>query len=90
MSHSELWRGTLESLRKNKTADRCTGTEGSTDCNSITVKHKQNIHTNIKSDNTTQQLFAYLNKIGGGGQIRTVITNNKADLYSLSIQIVHG
>lgn len=45
--------GALESLRKNKTADRCTGTEGSTDCNSITDKHKQNIHTNIKSDNTT-------------------------------------
>lgn len=84
MSHSELRRGTLESLRKNKTADRCTGTEGSTDCNSNT-----NRTFILTSNRTTQQLFAYLNKIGGG-QIRTVITNNKADLYSQSIQIVYG
>lgn len=66
MSHSELRRGTLESLRKNKTADRCTGTEGSTDCNSITDKHKQNIHTNIKSDNTTIVCIPELNWGGGG------------------------
>lgn len=48
-------------------------------------KHKKNIYIHKKSDNTT--IVAFLNKMGGGGQLRITITNNKADLASVFIMI---
>lgn len=86
MSHSELKNGgALEPLRE-KIAYQCTGTESSTVCNSITDQ-TQTEHS--CSHQIRQHNSCCISEQNGGDQIRTVITNNKADLDSLSIQKDH-
>lgn len=87
MSHSELKNGgALEPLIE-KIAYQCTGTESSTVCNSITdqTQTEHSCSHQIRQHNSC----CISEQNGGGDQIRTVITNNKADLDSLSIQKYH-
>lgn len=77
--------GALEPLRE-KIAYQCTGTESSTVCNSITDQ-TQTEHS--CSHQIRQHNSCCISEQNGGDQIRTVSTNNKADLDSLSIQKDH-